>query len=166
MIPRVVMFSVFVLGLFLASYPYVPPKEGIFFSKVAWTVNNETEGRRVIYIAAGTLILLALVHEPLLQNLLRAPFPKYLGRISYSCYLVHGLVIRLIGGRILHLSWKITGTEGSQLHTGFFLSYVLLFPVVIWAADLFERVIDSPCVAWSKRLESLCSDGRYSCRCA
>lgn len=156
---RVAMFSAFVLGLFLASYPYVPPKEDAFFSNIAWTVSYETEGRRVFYTAAGTLILLALVHEPLLQTLLETPLPRYFGRISYSCYLIHGLVIRLIGGRILHVSWKITGTEGSQLHIGFFLGYIVLFPLVIWAADLFERAIDSACVAWSKRMESLCTDG-------
>ncbi len=94
------MFSAFVLGLLLASYPYVPPKEDVFFSNIAWTVNYEMEGRRVFYTAAGTLILLALVQEPLLQTLLETPVPRYFGRISYSCYLIHGLVIRLIGGRI------------------------------------------------------------------
>lgn len=43
------------------------------------------------------------------------------------------------------------GTERSQLHTRFLLSCLLLAPVLVWAAHLFKKSIDSPC--------NVCSDG-------
>ncbi|KAI4099136.1 MAG: hypothetical protein L6R37_006092 [Teloschistes peruensis] len=151
---RMLLWSVFILGMYLASYPYIPPKEGIFFSKLAWMVNYKVEGRRIFHVIAGTLILLAIVHEPFLQIPFQTAFPRYLGRISYAFYLLHGLLIRVVGSRILHRSWKITGTEGRQLDAGFLLGFTLLIPLVVWTADLFERAIDRPCILCAKRLET------------
>lgn len=44
-------------------------------------VNYDIGGRCLFDVTAGRLILLAVVHEPLLQSPLQAPFLRYLGRI-------------------------------------------------------------------------------------
>lgn len=50
--------------------------------------------------------------------------------------------------------YTFTGTdERWQFESGFFLAALITIIVVIWAADIFLRTIDTPCVKLSKWLE-------------
>ncbi|PSK34784.1 hypothetical protein B9Z65_1367 [Elsinoe australis] len=102
--------------------------------------------------------------EPLFTNALTL----YLGEISFGIYLVHGSVFKSLGYFIIPLAvQRATGSSANEsIDTAWFskmpqgqaflaglLSYIIVCPVVIWAADLFWRFIDKPSVAYTKRLE-------------
>ena len=138
-----------VLGCFLTSYPYSPPRNAPVYSFLSALVYHEVARRRLYYAFA------AIMAHPVLKKPLRSSFAQYLGRISYSLYLVHGVLIRVIGGRILHWTCTLTGmSEASTFNAGFGLATLLFVPIVIWAADLFEKWVDRPCIKFTKMVES------------
>jgi len=81
----------------------------------------------------------------------------YFGKISYAIYLVHGPVIHVFGYAVEPWAWSITGTEGWRYHAGFILASSLIVPATVWAADLFWRAIDTPCVKLARLVEEKCA---------
>lgn len=89
-----------------------------------------------------------------LARIFDTPFCQYLGRISYSTYIVHGPLLHLFGYRLFPVMWRITGRKTSaQSGMGWVMAFLIVIASVIWVADLFTRAIDEPCVRIAKRLE-------------
>ena len=79
---------------------------------------------------------------------------QYLGKISYSLYLVHGMSNHTVGLLIEMLILKyVTGVEGNMKHVGFIVSTLLFFPLTIWFADIFCRAVDQPLLGFIKWVE-------------
>jgi len=107
---------------------------------------------------AGSIVFVwAVGNATFLQNPFNHPAVQYLGRISYALYLVHGPVIHVVGYRVERWAWSITGYETEQQYiTGFLLGSIFIIPATIWAADLFWRACDTPCVRFARWLEEAC----------
>ncbi|KAK8868914.1 acyltransferase family-domain-containing protein [Apiospora arundinis] len=105
-------------------------------------------------IAAVALIFI-LDRSPLLQRLFTTPFARYLGRVSYSLYLVHGPILSSFGWWLGKSLTDLTGPEtDSGYIVGIAATVVVFWVVVIWAADLGWRFVDAPAVrfaAWAHR---------------
>jgi peptidoglycan/LPS O-acetylase OafA/YrhL len=82
------------------------------------------------------------------------PVAGFLGKVSFALYLVHGIVIHVLGVRLLPLMWKLTGTGSSiQWELGFFLAIVVYLPVCLFIAKYFTVFIDEPSLRFSRWLE-------------
>lgn len=152
-----VLTGVFLLGMLLAGYPRKPPSASTpIYGPLSLLVGADENGRRVWYALGAIGILGALDSLPGLQKVFRSRVALYLGKISYALYLVHGLLIRSVGQRILNTVWRAGsgGSGGEPWDSGvkFGLASLLFIPVVIWAADLFERGIERRLVALTKRI--------------
>lgn len=107
----------------------------------------------------GGILLVALVAHTapsnrLVATLLNAKLPQYLGRISYSLYIVHGPLIHTLGYAVFPLFWSIAGREETWRYVvGFAAAYVVVVGAVVWLADVFWRMVDIPCVRLGKRVE-------------
>ena len=109
-------------------------------------------------IGAGILVFL-VSHSPhtWFPNylVLNSAAAQYLGRISYSVYLVHGPVTHSVGYLIFSWMLRLVG-QGTTLRycIAFGLAYVLLLMIVLWVADVFWRGVDMKAVrfaAWIER---------------
>lgn len=121
----------------------------------------------LIYHGA-VLIVVATMCSSFFEPLFTNSLTLYLGEISYGVYLVHGMVFKSLGYFIIPLAvkratgvsadepidaaWFSKMSQGQAFLAGLF-SYIIVCPVVIWAADLFWRFVDKPSVAYIKRLE-------------
>ena len=151
---RLLLICVLILGLYLASYPASPPQAAPAYSFLSTLVQHRKSGRRIYYAFAAILILFSLSSLPVLQRPFNSSVARYLGRISYALYLVHGTLIRVVGGRILMWIWSLTGNQGWwSYNLGFGFAALLFAPVVIWAADVFEKLIDRTSVNLAKWTE-------------
>ncbi|KAK7753808.1 hypothetical protein SLS62_004174 [Diatrype stigma] len=107
------------------------------------------------WLAQGAVSLLLTVdRSPPLQKLFTNCFAQYLGRISYSLYLIHGLLLQsvafFIGKRLIHtINPEVKGLY--ILMVAF--TAMIFWTVLIWAADLGWRFIDSPSVRFSSWLQ-------------
>ncbi|KAI1284031.1 acyltransferase family-domain-containing protein [Xylaria sp. FL0933] len=146
------------LGLYLCGYPRdgATSTPGYMWSQQIWPY---TAYRRRFWLAIGAILSVgAVVFMPTVQAIFLTRPATYLGQISFSLYLVHGLGNRTIGKWLIQGCWGYIGNEGFWPYTwSFVVSTTLYFPIVIWASDIFWRTIDVPSTRFAKWLEQACS---------
>ena len=174
-----------IFSLYLLSAPLISqgPKDGLsapgyqtlqtFIPTPYWTAQKPD----YFLIPIGAFLLVfSLSRSSLLRRPFTTKFALYLGRVSYSLYLVHGMVLYTFG------AWVVRGIAGFSLFstvqggggnrdrdegmvviggveggvetgtgtgTGWVqavIFYAAFWPVVIWLADLVCRGVDEPVV--------------------
>lgn len=111
------LIIVLVLGVFLSGFPRdnATRSLGSGFSKDIWPLGKY---RRRFWLSIGAiLVVFPMPFLPLLQGFFCTSPMRYLGKISFALYLVHGLGNRTIGIWLLHLTWDVLGKKeiGSML---------------------------------------------------
>lgn len=156
--PTIVRTALLLLSLYLLSTPLACLEHSPGFSYLAaWPIKPFQTGPLQFHQSIGASILVGLVsHSPpnsILIRLFSSSVPQYLGRISYSLYILHGPLLHLFGYRVFLAVWK---GMGSDTRTSFFfgglISYLIVLFVVIWIADLFCRGIDERSISLAHRI--------------
>ena len=146
----------FACGLFLASYPDDLGHDTPGYRYLTTLIPEYyTEKYRFWQSVAAVQIIWAVNNADVLKRLFMGAFPQYLGKISFALYLVHGPMIHTFGYWVMPRAWALTGSE-TRFHfeLGFFLASCAIVPVTVWAADVFWRAIDVPCVRFARWLEA------------
>ncbi|KAL1879204.1 hypothetical protein Daus18300_001783 [Diaporthe australafricana] len=96
----------------------------------------------------GAVVLVLVVdHATHLQIIFTNPVSQYLGKISYSLYLIHGPLLWTLGSVLGRRCVAFTGGETNETHVmGIAIAAFLWWPVAIWISDLTYRGVDSKCV--------------------
>ncbi len=112
------------------------------------------------FILASLQIVFACQQLPPLQRLLNTGPMQYLASISFALYLVHGPLFDSIGKGIMEpISRSVTGMGEAGNWELFYVWVVGIFALGIpclWAADLFWRFVDRPCVEFARWAERKC----------
>jgi peptidoglycan/LPS O-acetylase OafA/YrhL len=101
------------------------------------------------------LLVFLIVHtqpqSPLVSWLLNSSVPQYLGRISYSLYIVHGPLIHTAGYALFPFFWMVSGRDETWRYvSGFVIAYLALACVTVYVADRFWVLVDIPFVRLAK----------------
>ncbi|WP_314440006.1 acyltransferase family protein [Massilia timonae] len=141
-------FAVFAAGLYFGAYQHFRTMYGFLPDPRIWDVKS-------FYNAIGAACVCAAVLSGWGQGLLNRPLVQVLGRISFSIYLLHFLVLCSLSAAFY------THFPRDALHLG--AGFVLYLAACVGAAWLFERWIDRPAIAISRRFGAmLCGDERRS----
>lgn len=156
----------FLIALWFGSYPAFQPEITPGYIWLTRLVPPFRESARLWYqIVSAIMLVTVIVYAPsshteqeahkglffrlccLPKDFLSSPFCRYLGKISYALYLMHGLTINTVGVLLFYNTWTLTGKENVLLFgVGTVCAYALLLSTVVWVADLFWRLVDQPCV--------------------
>jgi peptidoglycan/LPS O-acetylase OafA/YrhL len=132
----------FIVGVFFLSQAEDLGREGPWpwqhLSKTIPAWGNEQEHHFFLGIGAFLLVF-ALESYPALQKPLTWNFSQYLGELSFGIYTMHELLIWTLYDHVL--------TPWQETHLGDSLwalapGMIIIFLVVLWAADLFTRIDD------------------------
>ena len=96
-----------------------------------------------------------------LQKLLTTPIVQYLASISYALYLMHGPVMHAVDFTmqpVFRLNGGIDGAGFWGYHFQWFVGLWLIGVPILWAADLFWRFVDQPCVDFARWFDRKCID--------
>ncbi|ORY82458.1 acyltransferase family-domain-containing protein [Protomyces lactucae-debilis] len=121
------------------------------------------------FTVAAVLTVTAVIHTPWLRRLFEAPIAQYLGRISFSLYLVHGPILWLLADRLYTatgrtregqnqgiLAWKdtfpLSGAGPLGLEFNFLACHLIILPITLYASELATRLIDEPSVRFAQYL--------------
>ncbi|RKL28988.1 hypothetical protein BFJ72_g12212 [Fusarium proliferatum] len=136
----------FLLGLYLSSYPRA---RNAGFSTHGYVLLSSLTDRYIYWQSYGaTLICWSLSRDRLLQKPFTSRPLRYLAKISFTLYLVHGPVLHLFGYSMVPAFQGLTGSSTEwKYQSGLLLALAVLAPVVVWIADVFWRAVDKPCSA-------------------
>lgn len=145
--------SVFLCGLYLGSFPRV---SGAAEKTPGFILLSQlTPNPRYWQSYAALLIVWSLDNAKFLQTIFVSQYTQYLGRVSFSLYLVHGPLLHLFGYAVVPAMLKITGQETTfQYQVGLLLGLAVLFPIVLLVANVFYRHVDVPCAKLAQWIES------------
>ncbi|KAI5860617.1 acyltransferase family-domain-containing protein [Durotheca rogersii] len=157
---NVLLVLAMVLGLFLCGYPrdHNTQTPGYQWSKYVWPFSAY---RRRFWLSFGAMLVVGpMAFLPSVQSVFLTRPVRYLGRISFALYLVHGLGNRTVGKLLLNGCWNYIGKEGFWPYTtSFIVSTTLYFPIVLWASDIFWRGVDIPSTNFARWFEKKCAAG-------
>ena len=118
---------------------------------------------------AASFVVAAIPQIPRIKAFFETSFCQYLGRISFSFYLVHGPVLWTLGDRIYAATGRVreghkTLTPGwinllpfpswgpFGLEVNYLVAHLVLLPVTLWLAEVVTRLIDEPSLKFSQWL--------------
>lgn len=145
-------FAALTFSLWLLSTPEVT-----MGGKESWTYATMTSSvikpyDDFVFIPLGAILLVLTIDQvSFIQGFFTSRLAQYLGRISYSLYLVHGPLLWSLGIKMGRMMLTVTGW-GTPLRycLGVLMGMFLWLLVVIYIADLTHRYIDEQCVAFGK----------------
>jgi len=105
----------------------------------------------MVYQSLGALILLPCVmRTPFLVSILESRFAQYLGRISFSLYLVHGPILHSVGFWIMPRLFDYFGQP-----VGFVVGWTVLMTLTLYLANIWYKKVDLWSVTVGKRIERM-----------
>jgi peptidoglycan/LPS O-acetylase OafA/YrhL len=156
------LWCLFFFGYYLTGYPGSDAEHtpGYSFVTHFWAGDWDYKFRFFISIAA-ILLIFATSFLPAAQWFFTTPPARYLGKISYALYLIHVIMNRTLRYFLWHTFWNILKYESEEgddakFEGGWFLGTIIYVPCVLWAADIFWRMVDIPAVKFAKWVEEKC----------
>lgn len=150
-----------VLGLAVASFCYAPlyaPLNNLPYPAAPFPLPDFKMTELKFYESVGAILLVAgvMACNPA-KRVFSARFPVYLGRISFSMYLIHWpIVCSLMYGlmALLKVTW------GVDYQIAALVAFGVSLVVIFGASDLFERYVDRPAIAAGNVLAGWVFGGR------
>ncbi len=134
------------LSLYLGSCP-VGTLKGTLFQSAITLMPAGVSVSVLAHILGAFGLVVAILYTPFLQRLLTQKPALYLGKISFSLYLTHFLIV---GSLASYLFARLAPAVGYRL--GFLLMIVPVGLVIWLVAHFFTTLIDEPSVRLSSRL--------------
>ncbi|QLI81979.1 acyltransferase [Chitinibacter fontanus] len=136
-----------IAGLYLGSFPKgIDTSQNFWFSWLYWLDGGAMPNAQWTHNWGALFLLIAVLHAPSWQsNLSRQPW-RWLGRISFSMYLMHGLFLGSI------CSWLIVKLVPSIGYAAaFFITLAVYLFAMFGSSHLFARYIDEISVKFSRQ---------------
>lgn len=168
--------TLFVVAIWLGSVPNnkTPElKKAHGWGTLAYLVPSASQDAKWFFLFWAAVLLVASVPRlPAVRTLFETRFAQYLGRVSYSMYLVHGPMIWTLGYVVdLVLGWPNSNFDIGQypwfyntldiskegpmgLEPAFWVGQLVLLPATLFVANVVTLTIDEPSVsfaAWVRR---------------
>jgi peptidoglycan/LPS O-acetylase OafA/YrhL len=153
---KVTLSIIMFVGLFLGSYPVSTVTSDSLYG---FLNNGFFQTPKMVYHITGAgMIMYVILNSQRLQRTFSSPVPVFLGKISYSLYLVHFMVISSFTCALFLALYPILA-YGEAVLTSCMLSLLLIVPL----SYIFYKYLDTAGVELSKnvysRLFSPCISG-------
>jgi peptidoglycan/LPS O-acetylase OafA/YrhL len=149
--------SVMLIGLYFSSCPSTQPQNAPGYMYLGAYIPDQYNWQpaRPFQAIGGSLVVWSFMHLPRVQRLFTTSVAQYLGQISYAFYIVHGPILHGFGYSFVLRCWSLTGRDTTVgFASGLALAVLVILPLAIWAADLFWRAVDTPCVELARWIEA------------
>ncbi|CAG8885710.1 unnamed protein product [Penicillium egyptiacum] len=148
---------VLLLGIWMCSIPHTRGAYGsssigyrMISRIIPWNSN--------VYTIGAALVVLAIDQLPIVQAVFRTSPAEYLGKISFSLYIIHWPILAAWRWSVVPFMCRVTGDHTALRYgAGFALAAVCVTPVVLWIADICWRLVDETSIQFAKRWENMIS---------
>lgn len=149
---KVLRWLLIFVALWLLSYPDAGAEYTPGFRLLAWLAPRYylPISKWMYYQAIGALLLIPCVlRSPTLRNLLEGSVAQYLGKVSFSFYLVHGPVLHSLGFWIMPRLFELFGRP-----VGFVMGWFMLLSATLKLVSYWQ-VVDNWSVTVGRRVEAV-----------
>ncbi|KAG9670004.1 hypothetical protein KCU87_g7439, partial [Aureobasidium melanogenum] len=152
----VFFMTVFIVGVYLGCQPQLDA--GLTPGWITlWNMipGKSREEVRLYWPSWGAIMLVwsTSCSRPL-KKMFDNRVAQYLGYISYSMYLVHGLVLNTVGYGVINIANGAIGADHTANKAiGFGMGLTASILTTIWLADFFTRAVDEPLVKFAEMVE-------------
>lgn len=146
---------IFICGLYLGGQPELAVDKAPGWMTLFSLIPKHIRDKHRYWVTWGAILLIwSTSNSSLLQKIFTNRVSQYLGKISFSLYVLHGMVIHTLHYSLIDKLFKAVGND-TFLHreTAFGVSAAVVTVVIFWAADVFMRVVDLPSVRFAKWVE-------------
>jgi len=141
-LPGYLLILIFIAAFYFGSYQDIG--KNTIWNRLDWLTNID---RSYPFIIGASLFVFGAINSPWIQGVFNSKPIQFLGKISFSLYLLHLSILGSFGCFFFNLLY-------AQLHLGYFLSFILMFtvalPVTIVASYMMYRYIDLTGINFSK----------------
>lgn len=150
-IKKITLKFLLLIALFFGSYPYYQGSDSIYsiISLKFGGLNNFI----LFHTLGGALLVFIIVNLKALQNVFSSKIMVFLGKISFSLYLVHFLFINSLASYIF-----IKTVPYFNYHISFLISFIITFSFSVVVACIFYTIIDSPSIYLSNKFSEFILD--------
>ncbi|KAK7734248.1 hypothetical protein SLS53_007896 [Cytospora paraplurivora] len=148
---RALRWLVILVALWLLSYPDAGAEYTPGFRLLAWLAPRWylPISKWMYYQSIGALLLIpSVLRSPTLRGMLEGSTAQYLGKVSFSFYLVHGPVLHSLGFWIMPRLFEWFGRP-----VGYIMGWFMLLSVTLWLVSWWHRKIDVWSVTVGRRVE-------------
>ncbi len=143
--PAVVMLTVG--GLWLGAAP-IPGPTKTMYSGLGWPGSDPQVVFAFIHIIGAFMLLTAVIYSPALKTLFSSRPLRWLGRVSFSMYLLHVLVLGSFASYTFAILKASHGYLFSMVWTG--LAYLV---IVLILSDIYTRYVDEPAIRFASYMQ-------------
>jgi peptidoglycan/LPS O-acetylase OafA/YrhL len=155
---RYLTSTLLIAGLYLSCNPDLGAKGAPGFALLYHLVPSaypELEAFRFWLAIGAAMVIYAISHSSSFQKFFHLSVVQYLGKISFSLYLVHALVVSSLGAWTFKLMFYVIGSgENWQYELSWFVMFLVVLVSGICTADLLWRFVDIPVVKMTKMVET------------
>jgi len=154
----VLYISVFLVGIYLGGQPQMHVEHAPGWATLYSLIPSWASHKQRYWVGwAAILLVWSTSNSAPLQRLFTNGPVQYLGKISFSLYLMHGPVTHTIGYASMDFFWCAIGDDTyTTKEIGFVLAAIINITSTIWVADVFMRAVDIPTVKLAKWVEKIC----------
>jgi peptidoglycan/LPS O-acetylase OafA/YrhL len=170
-------YMLFVAGVYLAGVPSIDFQVDVQLLKDSpgwnWLAHlkpalvSEADYKWFYLFFAAFFIMASIPRIPWLKRFFETRFNQYLGRISFSLYLVHGPILWTLADRLyLAVGWPRTvNIEGVRdwigiwplpkfgplgLEVAFLVPQLVILPITLWLAEVVTKLFDRPSMKFAR----------------
>jgi peptidoglycan/LPS O-acetylase OafA/YrhL len=138
----------FVTGLVLASMPAQGDINQTFlFKSLVYPTTNPMAVIILWHTIGSALLMIILLSSKKLQSAMNLRFFVFLGKISFSLYLLHMYVLATFSAVVFNRLYESIGFNFAVLVSG-----LLSVPVLILSSWIWHQIIDAPTVKFSREI--------------
>jgi peptidoglycan/LPS O-acetylase OafA/YrhL len=155
----VIYVFVFILGLYLGCQPQKSAGKTPGWITLVSMIPDHIGNPKRYWPGWGAILLVwsTSCYKPL-QRLFDNKLSQYLGKISFSLYIVHGAVTHVIGYPLMNILDGAVGRDNAlNKAVGFGVGSAATLFFTVWFADLFTRAVDEPSVNFARWVEEKCN---------
>jgi peptidoglycan/LPS O-acetylase OafA/YrhL len=160
--------TMFAMALYMAGFPTLAAGDAVLKPMPGFEILrsltpmglNMDDHSRFWWSISGVVLLLSISKLPRLKSLFETTFCQYLGKISFSLYLVHVFCVVIFGLGLQGLLMRLAALQPHEKTLLYWLIcglWYFIFTVLVFAlAAQVERWVDAPSVKFAKWLEGKC----------
>ncbi|KAF7539833.1 hypothetical protein G7054_g1868 [Neopestalotiopsis clavispora] len=147
-------WACFIFGLYLGSFPRKNNAGNACVAGFQWCCHI-TPNYRYWHCIGAFFAMLGIANLRILQWPLKTFPVLYLGKISFSFYIIHEPFLHLFAFYTVPFFRRWTGhTTELQRQAGFLVGMLFSIFWLLWLADLFKMYVEDRCVSLAKWVES------------